>query len=132
MEAFDAELETPNERYRNKLKNFLFEKERSILQINNDINNIRNVELLREYSATLMRNVQTGKYSAENSKLLAQDMNDMINRYNANAKGTRKCEILSEFLVNFNPMLINSYTVSTSKQVAIVERVQAVQQQVEV
>ena len=66
-----------------------------------------------------MRNVQTGKYSAENSKVLAQDMNDMINRYNINAKGSRKCEILSEFLVNFNPMLINSYTVSTSKQVAL-------------
>lgn len=86
---------------------------------------MRNVELLREYSAGLMRNVQTGKYSAENSKLLAQDMNDMINRYNANAKGSRKCEILSEFLVSFNPMLINSYTITTSKQVALAGQMQA-------
>jgi|JI9StandDraft_1071089.scaffolds.fasta_scaffold336664_1 hypothetical protein len=72
-----------------------------------------------------MRNVQTGKYSAENSKMLSQDMNDMITRYNSNAKGSRKCEILSEFLINFNPMLINSYTVNTSKQVALVGQLQA-------
>ena len=102
------------------------------MQINNDFNNVRNVELLREYSSTLMRNVQTGRYSAENSKLLAQDMNDMINRYNANAKGSRKCEILSEFLVNFNPMLINSYTVSTSKQVALVGQLQAGQREADI
>jgi hypothetical protein len=50
-------------------------------------------------------------------------MNEMIHRYNATAKGARKCEILSEFLVNFNPMLINSYTVNTSAKMAVVNRV---------
>jgi hypothetical protein len=91
LESFDSYVESSNDRYRNKLKDFLSEKERSIIQINNDFNNNRNVELLREYSTNLMRNLQTGKYSAENSKLLANDMNEMISRYNANAKGATKC-----------------------------------------
>lgn len=114
IETFDKNLESPNERYRNKLKNFLFEKESSILKINDEFNSIRNVELLREFSSTVMRNIEIGKYSAENSKVLAEDMNQMIRRYDQMAKGPKKCEILTEFLVNFNPMLINSYTVNTS------------------
>jgi hypothetical protein len=34
LDTFDSELESPNDRFRNKLKNFLFEKEGNIIKIN--------------------------------------------------------------------------------------------------
>ena len=65
-----------------------------------------------------MRNLELGRYSAENPKLLSEDLNNLITEYNNQAVGPRKCEVLSTFLTNFHPMVIKSYTESTRKNLA--------------
>ena len=91
LDAYDCGIDAPNERIRNKLKNLIVEKEKAIIHVNNELNEAKNVEILRDCSQELMRNLEMGKYSAENPKLLTEDLNSMINEYNSRGVGPRKC-----------------------------------------
>lgn len=63
-----------------------------------------------------------GKYTVENPNALATDLNDMINNYNQNAKGPQKCEILSKFLLTFNPLMLKSCTAKATARVITDDR----------
>ena len=107
MLTFATNSRDPNDAYHYKLKEFLNEKEKAITKINKQLNEYRNVEILRDCSMNFMRNLESNSYAGE-SELLNKDLARLKDDYNQKSKGANKGEILSEFLTGIYPIMMSS------------------------
>jgi hypothetical protein len=83
----------------------LHDKDKQITKINKQLNECRNVEILRSCVSDLARNIENNAYEGRQDDL-EKDLQMAKDSYNSQAKGSNKGEILSEFLTTLYPALI--------------------------
>lgn len=76
------------------------------MEVNKQLTEVRNVELLKDFSMPLMRKLETGAYKGK-KKNLTKDIDELVKLYNSKAIGETKGDIISEFLTTLNPILIS-------------------------
>jgi hypothetical protein len=62
--------------------------------VNRQLNEVRNVEMLKDMSMPLMKKLESGAYKGK-SKNLTKDIDELANAYKSKAIGETKGEILS-------------------------------------
>lgn len=96
-----------NQEYSKKLKAFLKQKETEILEENNRINQAKNTEILYTHAQKLKSRIESNYYmqSKKHRDELQADINEVTVKYNKEAKGGRKGELITEFLTTVTPMI---------------------------
>lgn len=70
------------------------EKEDAILDVNKQLNDQRNIDILRECSSEFMRKIEANHYDGK-AQQLQRDYDNVLAEYKAKAKGENKSEILT-------------------------------------
>ena len=106
MKQFEANsFGNVNEDYLKKLKNLIKQKEENIIQINSNVNELRNHQILKKHAQKFMTKQESGKYVGKKQQL-TNDYNEVLRNYNAEARGEKKSDIITDFINSMTPVII--------------------------
>lgn len=94
--------------YLDELKTFVDDKEKAVIEINEELNQGNNVDLLTKISESIRNNISKNLYGPKNIQDFHDDFKDLLISYDAESNGFSKTETLVNFLVEFQPGVIGS------------------------
>jgi len=107
--------------YKDKLKEYLDQREDMVFQKNEEMAQGYNEELISELAGIMKENLSKGFYGEERIELFCSDFNEMATNFDLQAKGVNKTRTLIAFLGQFNRQSLASVTGVLSKRIKQLE-----------